>query len=140
MTLRLAFMGSPAFAVPALRALHGAGHQVVAVYSQPPRPAGRGMALQPCPVQAEAERLGLPVTGVDAKELHALVLQVLVDLLECVRLGAARPAPMYPDVHHDDVVAAFVGQRVRAATEQRARQVWRRLAIGGLDERGCRVA
>ena len=61
MTLRLAFMGSPAFAVPALRALHGAGHQVVAVYSQPPRPAGRGMALQPCPVQAEAERLGLPV-------------------------------------------------------------------------------
>lgn len=61
MTLRLAFMGSPAFAVPALRALHEARHHVVAVYSQPPRPAGRGMMLQPCPVHAEAERLGLPV-------------------------------------------------------------------------------
>lgn len=53
-------MGSPAFAVPALQALVAAGHEVAAVYSQPPRPAGRGMALQPCPVQAEAMRLGLP--------------------------------------------------------------------------------
>lgn len=59
--MRLAFMGSPDFAVPALRALHEAGHEVVAVYSQPPRPAGRGHALHPCPVQAEAERLGLAV-------------------------------------------------------------------------------
>ncbi len=59
--LRLAFMGSPAFAVPTLRALHAAGHEVAAVYSQPPRPAGRGRALTPCPVQEAALALGLPV-------------------------------------------------------------------------------
>lgn len=53
-------MGSPAFALPTLRALHGA-HEIVAVYSQPPRPAGRGHALTPCPVHAEALRLGLEI-------------------------------------------------------------------------------
>jgi len=54
-------MGSPDFAVPTLLALHGAGHQVAAVYCQPPRPAGRGQQTRACPVQAAAERLGLPV-------------------------------------------------------------------------------
>ena len=54
-------MGSPEFAVPALRALQGSGHAVAAVYTQPPRPAGRGHAVRPSPVQLEAERLGLPV-------------------------------------------------------------------------------
>jgi methionyl-tRNA formyltransferase len=53
-------MGSPAFALPALRALDAA-HEIAAVYCQPPRPAGRGHALTPCPVGAEAVRLGLPV-------------------------------------------------------------------------------
>src|SRR5690348_14961646 len=59
--MRLAFMGSPDFAVPALHALHGADHEIAAVYCQPARPAGRGYALRPCPVQIAAERLGLPV-------------------------------------------------------------------------------
>ena len=59
--MRLAFMGSPDFAVPALRALHAAGHEIAAVYCQPPKPAGRGYALRRCPVHIEAERLGLPV-------------------------------------------------------------------------------
>ncbi|MBB2174493.1 methionyl-tRNA formyltransferase [Gluconacetobacter johannae] len=59
--MRLAFMGTPDFAVPALHALHAAGHEIVAVYSQPPRPAGRGQALRPSPVQTAAEALGLPV-------------------------------------------------------------------------------
>lgn len=59
--MRLAFMGSPAFAVPALRELRAAGHEIVAVYCQPPKPAGRGYALRSCPVQLEAERLGLSV-------------------------------------------------------------------------------
>jgi methionyl-tRNA formyltransferase len=59
--MRLVFMGSPDFAVPALQALVAAGHEVVAAYCQPPRPAGRGQALQPCPVQRAAETLGLPV-------------------------------------------------------------------------------
>src|SRR5579859_1042561 len=59
--MRLAFMGSPDFSVPALRTLHGAGYEIAAVYCQPPKPAGRGYALRPCPVQAAAGALGLPV-------------------------------------------------------------------------------
>jgi methionyl-tRNA formyltransferase len=59
--LRLAFMGSPDFAVPALQALHEAGHDVAAVYTQPPRPAGRGHKETPCPVHRKALELGLPV-------------------------------------------------------------------------------
>lgn len=59
--MRLIFMGTPDFAVPALHALHAAGHEIVAVYSQPPRPAGRGKALRASPVQQAAEALGLPV-------------------------------------------------------------------------------
>jgi methionyl-tRNA formyltransferase len=59
--MRLIFMGSPDFAVPALQALVGAGHEVAAVYCQPPRPAGRGQALQPCPVQRAGEALGVKV-------------------------------------------------------------------------------
>lgn len=54
-------MGSPDFAVPSLVALHEARHQIVAVYSQPPRPVGRSHAVQPCPVHAAAEQLGLAV-------------------------------------------------------------------------------
>ena len=54
-------MGTPTFAVPALLALVEAGHAVVAAYTQPPRPAGRGKQLMPSPVQREAERLGIPV-------------------------------------------------------------------------------
>jgi methionyl-tRNA formyltransferase len=59
--MRLAFMGSPDFAVPALRALHGAGHDIVAVYTQPPRPAGRGQHMARCPVHVAAEAWGLTV-------------------------------------------------------------------------------
>jgi methionyl-tRNA formyltransferase len=59
--MRLGFMGSPDFAVPALATLHDAGHVIAAVYCQPPRPAGRGQAVRPCPVQLAAERLGLEV-------------------------------------------------------------------------------
>ena len=59
--MRIIFMGTPEFAVPALRALHAAGHEVACVYTQPPRPAGRGKKLSPSPVQLEAERLGLLV-------------------------------------------------------------------------------
>jgi methionyl-tRNA formyltransferase len=54
-------MGSPDFAVPALRALQEAGHQIAAVYCQPPRPAGRGHTVRPCPVHAAAQALGLTV-------------------------------------------------------------------------------
>lgn len=59
--MRLAFMGSPDFSVPTLHALHAAGHEIAAVYCQPPRPAGRGQALRRCPVHIAADELGLPV-------------------------------------------------------------------------------
>ena len=61
MALRLVFMGTPDFAVPTLLEIVGGGHEVVAVYTRAPQPAGRGMALQPIPVAREAERFGLPV-------------------------------------------------------------------------------
>jgi methionyl-tRNA formyltransferase len=59
--MRLAFMGTPDFAVSVLTALADAGHEIVCVYSQPPRPAGRGKALRPSPVQATAEARGYTV-------------------------------------------------------------------------------
>ncbi len=59
--MRVVFMGTPAFSVPAMSALIGAGHSVVCVYSQPPRPAGRGHNERPSPVHEFAETLGLEV-------------------------------------------------------------------------------
>lgn len=59
--MRLAFMGTPDFSVAILDALVDAGHEVVCVYSQPPRPAGRGQQLQASPVHRRAEALGIPV-------------------------------------------------------------------------------
>lgn len=61
MTLRLAFMGSPAFALPTLAALIAAGHDIACVYSQPPRPAGRGKQDRPTPVHAFAAERGIEV-------------------------------------------------------------------------------
>ncbi|MFY9760218.1 MAG: methionyl-tRNA formyltransferase [Xanthobacteraceae bacterium] len=61
MALRLVFMGTPDFAVPTLLELAGSGHDVAAVYTRAPRPAGRGMALSPSPVAREAGRFGVPV-------------------------------------------------------------------------------
>ena len=59
--MRVVFMGTPLFAVPTLEALHKAGHAIIAVYSQPPRPAGRGMKLTHSPVQQWAEAHHVPV-------------------------------------------------------------------------------
>ena len=59
--MRLIFMGSPAFSVTVLEALVAAGHEIVAVYTQPPRPAGRGKKQRPCPVHARALALTLDV-------------------------------------------------------------------------------
>ncbi|MEE9433603.1 MAG: methionyl-tRNA formyltransferase [Sphingorhabdus sp.] len=59
--MRIAFMGTPAFALPTLNALAAAGHDVAAVYTQPPRRAGRGKKLTPSPVQKRAEELGIEV-------------------------------------------------------------------------------
>lgn len=75
MVLRIVFMGTPQFSVPSLQAIAANGHQVVAVYSQPPRPAGRGMADRKSPVHEAAEALGSPVLtpkslkGADEQEI-----------------------------------------------------------------------
>lgn len=105
MTLKIIFMGTPEFSVPTLRAIAAAGHEIVAVYSQPPRPAGRrGLELTPSPVHRAAEELGLdvrtPVSLKSAEEqerfraLHADVAVVVAyglllptAILEATRLG-----------------------------------------------------
>ena len=61
MALRLVFMGTPDFAVPTLVEIHGAGHEIAAVYTRAPQPAGRGLAPKPSPIAREAERFGLPI-------------------------------------------------------------------------------
>jgi methionyl-tRNA formyltransferase len=96
--MRLAFMGSPDFAVPALRALHTAGQEIAAVYCQRPRPAGRGYALRPCPVQVAAEALGLPVrTPIrlrnDAAE-QAAFAELRLDAAVVAAYGLILPPPM----------------------------------------------
>jgi len=79
--MRIAFLGTPDFAVPTLDALLAAGHDVVAVYSQPPRPAGRGKALRPSPVHARAEALGIELrTPVSLKSPEEQAVFAALDL------------------------------------------------------------
>jgi len=104
MTLRLIFMGTPDFAVPTLLELAGHGHDIAAVYTRAAKPAGRGMELQPTPVEREARRLGLPVLtpktlrtedaqgvfrahGADAAVVVAYGLILPKPILEAVPLG-----------------------------------------------------
>jgi methionyl-tRNA formyltransferase len=96
--MRLAFMGSPDFAVPALRALVAAGHDVAAVYCQPPRPAGRGQAVRRCPVHVAADALGLPVrTPARLKrdaDAHAAFAALALDAAVVAAYGLILPAAM----------------------------------------------
>ena len=79
--MRLAFLGTPDFAVPTLAALLDAGHEIVCVYSQPPAPRGRGQALKPSPVQAFAESRGLPTrTPVSMKTPEEVAAFAALDL------------------------------------------------------------
>jgi methionyl-tRNA formyltransferase len=91
--MRLIFMGSPAFAVPSLEALHKAGHAIVAVYSQPPRPAGRGKQLQPTAIHAAAQALGLPVHTPEKLKDKALadVLALPAEAIVVVGYGLLLP-------------------------------------------------
>ena len=96
-TMRIAFMGTPDFAVPTLDALIAAGHEVVAVYTQPPRPAGRGKALMPSPVQKRAEALGIavrsPVSLRDPQEQAAFAALDL-DVAVVAAYGLILPMPI----------------------------------------------
>ena len=79
--MRIIFMGTPEFALPTLNALVEADHEVVAVYCQPPRPAGRGKGLRASPVQVRAEQLGIEVR-------HPVNLKSAEEQAEFARLGA----------------------------------------------------
>ena len=95
--MRLAFMGTPAFAVPTLAALIGAGHDIAAVYTQPPRPAGRGKKLRPSPVQQLAEAHGLPVrcpARLREPAEHAAFAALALDAAVVVAYGLILPQPI----------------------------------------------
>src|SRR5690606_29336126 len=99
MPLRVVFMGTPDFSVPTLHAVAEAGHEIVAVYTQPPRPAGRrGLELTPSPVQREAERLGLPVRSPvtlkgAAEQLELAAMQADLAVIVAYGLHTRRPVP-----------------------------------------------
>ncbi len=101
--MRLAFMGTPDFAVPTLEALHAAGHELVAVYCQPPRPAGRGKGLKASPVQARAEALGIPVRTPaslrDMAEQEAFV-ELGLDVAVVAAYGLILPQPILEAPRH----------------------------------------
>ncbi|WP_394691036.1 methionyl-tRNA formyltransferase [Hoeflea sp.] len=98
MPLRIIFMGTPAYAVPTLQALHDAGHEIVAVYSQPPRPAGRrGLELKPSPVHQTAEALGIPVftpKSLKSDEEQAAFKALDADVAVVVAYGLLLPKPV----------------------------------------------
>ena len=92
--MRLIFMGSPAFSVPVLEALVAAGHEIVAVYTQPPRPAGRGKKQRPCPVHARALALTLHVrhpASLKEAEEQAAFSELRADAAVVVAYGLLLP-------------------------------------------------
>src|SRR5579871_4549353 len=97
MTLRVAFMGTPQFAVPTLVALIGQGHDIACVYSQPPRPKGRGLATEPSPVHALAlaHKIAVrtPVSLKDAAQ-QELFAALEVDAAIVVAYGLLLPKPI----------------------------------------------
>jgi methionyl-tRNA formyltransferase len=102
--MRVVFMGTPDFAVPTLEAVHAAGHAIPAVYTQPPRAAGRrGLALTPSPVQLRAEALGLevrsPLNFKDEAERERLAA-LRADVAVVVAYGLILPQPVLDAPRH----------------------------------------
>lgn len=94
MPLRIVFMGSPEFALPTLSEIVGAGHEIAAVYTQPPRPAGRGMAERRCAVHAFAETMKLPVrtpASLKSSEEQAAFAALSSDVAVVVAYGLLLP-------------------------------------------------
>ena len=95
--MRIVFMGTPDFSVPALDALQGAGHEIACVYTQPPRPAGRGKRDRPGPVALRAEALGLPVrhpVSLKTPEAQADFAALGADVAVVVAYGLILPQPV----------------------------------------------
>ena len=101
--MRVIFMGTPEFSVPVLDALVQAGHEIAAVYCQPPRPAGRGKKDRPTPVHARAEALGLPVrhpTSLKSPEEQAALAALKADVAVVVAYGLILPQPVLDAPRH----------------------------------------
>ena len=97
MTLRLAFMGTPEFAVPTLIELIGQGHEIAAVYTQPARPKGRGLAAEPSPVAKVAAANGLDVrtpATLKTAETQAAFAALNLDAAVVVAYGLLLPKPI----------------------------------------------
>lgn len=100
--MRLAFLGSPEFSVPILRALH-ATHEIVCVYSQPPRPSGRGQKLTPCPVHTAALELGLSVRNPEnfkADDERAFFASLALDAAVVAAYGIILPTVILEQPTH----------------------------------------
>jgi methionyl-tRNA formyltransferase len=89
--LRLVFMGTPDFAVPTLLEIAGGGHEIAAVYTRAPRPAGRGMVVQESPVAREASRFGVPVFTLKGDALAAEIGAHRADAAVVVAYGLILP-------------------------------------------------
>ena len=101
--MRVVFMGTPDFSVPALEALVEAGHEIVCVYTQPPRPAGRGKKDRPTPVHARAEELGLPVrhpASLKSAEAQQAFAALQADVGVVVAYGLILPQPVLDAPRH----------------------------------------
>ena len=100
--MRIVFMGTPDFSVPVLEAL-ARDHEVICVYSQPPRPAGRGKKDRPSPVQARAEALGLPVrhpVSLRSPEAQAEFAALNADVAVVVAYGLILPQAVLDAPRH----------------------------------------
>jgi len=123
--MRIIFMGTPEFSVGTLDALHEAGHEIVCVYTQPPRPAGRGKQLQPSPVHRRAEALGIPVRHpLTLRDTDALAdfLALDADVAVVVAYGLILPQPVLdaPRLGCINVHASLLPRWRGAAPIQRA--------------------
>ena len=135
--MRIIFMGTPDFAVPALTALHDAGHEIACVYTQPPRPAGRGKQLRPSPVALEAERLGVPVrwpVSLRNAEAQAEFTALSADVAVVAAYGLILPQPVLDAPAHGclNIHASLLPRWRGAAPIHRA-------VIAGDDETGVTI-
>ena len=122
---RIVFMGTPAFAAVALKALVDAGHQVVAVYSQPPRPKGRGMETQKSPVHMLGEEQGIPVrtpTSLRSAEEAAAFAGLNADVAVVAAYGLILPKAVLDAPRHGclNIHASLLPRWRGAAPIQRA--------------------
>ena len=123
--LRIVFMGTPAFAAVALKALVDAGHEVIAVYSQPPRPKGRGMETQKSPVHMLAEEQGIPVrspTSLRSAEEAAAFAALQADVAVVAAYGLILPNTVLATPRHGclNIHASLLPRWRGAAPIQRA--------------------